>query len=199
MRRLALLSALLAPLLLSGCLSRGDAIAPIVTVTDPPSGAVRSVVNSTVRGYAMDDEGIVSLRVGNAELLSDPGYRGERGKKLIEFGFRINPTSSGAFRSTIVAEDASGRSTVVNYELQIDTTPPTLELREVARLDGGRVRVSGTARDNDQVKAITVAGQAVPFVPAPEKEFSLEVTPGENPVILVEDRAGNRYSQPLEP
>ncbi len=198
MQRLVLLLSL-ASLLLGGCLSRGDSVAPIITIYDPPSGAVRSVVNSTVRGYALDDQGIVSLRVGNAELLADPGYQGERGKKLIEFGFRINPQASGAFSSILVAEDAGGRSTVVNYQLQIDTTPPTLELREVVSLPDGRLRVAGVARDNDQVRSITVAGQSVPFVASSEKEFSLDVTPGEAPIIVVEDRAGNQYSQPINP
>ena len=191
-------SALLA-LLLGGCLERGDALAPIITIYDPPSGAVRSVADLTVQGYAMDDEGVASLRIGNQEFLDAAAYAGERGKRLIEFEFRVNPQASGTFRSTLVAEDASGRSTVLNYALQIDTTPPTLELRVLEQLGDGRWRVSGVARDNDQVRAITVAGQSVHFVAAPEKEFSIDVLPGEDPLIVVEDRAGNAFSQPLEP
>lgn len=190
---------LLASALLTGCMSRDDAIAPIVTIYDPPAGAVRRVVDSRVCGYAMDDEGVASIRVGNSELLSNEAYQSERNKSLIEFCFRIVQQSADVFASTIVVEDTSGRSTTLNYELQLDTTPPTLELREVTQLSGDRLRVSGLARDNDLVKSITVAGQSVPFVAVAEKEFSLDIPAGGDLTIVVEDRAGNTYSQPLTP
>lgn len=190
-------SLLIFSLLLAGCISRGDSLAPIVTM-DPPSGAVRRADNLRVNGYAMDDEGIVSIRVNNTDLLSSDIYKGEKGKKLIQFSFR--PRSEGnQFVSSVTVQDTSGRVTQRNYELQIDTVPPTVELLEVTDLGGSRLRVRGVARDNDLLKSITVAGQSAPFVPVAEREFNLDVDIGETMNVEVEDRAGNRTSQPLNP
>lgn len=187
---------LLLAFLLAGCLSRGDSLAPIVTV-DPPSGAVRRADDLVVMGYVMDDEGIASIRINNIELLENEGYRNEKNKKLIQFGFR--PGAQGAqFASTLVITDTSGRVTEHKYELQIDTTPPSVELLEVTNL-GARLRVRGVARDNDLLKSIVVAGQALPFVPMQEREFNFDVDVTDAMTLEVEDRAGNRVVQPLEP
>ena len=173
-------------------------MAPIITIVDPPSGAVRRVENLEVRGYALDDEGIASILVNGNDLLSYAGLQGEKGKKLIQFAFRITPDRD-RFASTIVATDTSGAVTSYTYELQIDTVPPTVEVQEVTPLDGGRVRVRGVARDNDLVKSVQVADQGLAFVPTREKEFSVDVTAAPDATIRVEDRAGNVTSQPLTP
>ncbi len=183
---------------LTGCLLRGDEMAPIITIVDPPSGAVRRVENLEVRGYALDDEGLASILVNGDDLLSYPGLQGEKDKKLVEFAFRVTPRDD-RFESTIVATDTSGSVTSYTYELQIDTTPPTVELQEVTPLSGDRVRVRGVARDNDLVKSIDVAGQALAFVAAGEKEFSVDVDAAPDATVTVEDRAGNVTSQPLRP
>jgi len=165
---------------------------------NPPSGAVQRADNMRVDGYVMDDEGIVSIRVNNTDLLADDLYAGEKGKKLIQFSFR--PKSDGdQFTSSVTVEDASGRITQVNYELQIDTVPPVLELLEVTNLGDSRLRVRGTASDNDLLKSITVAGQSLPFVPVAEREFNMDVELTDTMTIEVEDRAGNRTSQALNP
>lgn len=183
---------------LSGCLLRGDEMAPIVTIVDPPSGAVRRVENLEVRGYALDDEGVASIVVNSQDLLSYPTFQGEKDKKLVEFVFRITPDND-RFASTIVATDTSGGVTNYTYELQIDTVPPIVELQEVTPLEGGRVRVLGVARDNDLVKAIKVADQALAFVAASEKEFSVDVDASTGATITAEDRAGNTTSTPFTP
>lgn len=186
-----------ASLFLTSCISRGDSLAPILTM-NPPSGAVQRADNMRVDGYAMDDEGIVSIRVNNTDLLQDDLYKGEKGKKLIQFSFR--PRSDGAqFTSSVTVEDASGRVTQANYELQIDTAPPVVELLEVTSLGNSRLRVRGTASDNDLLKSITVAGQSLPFVPVSEREFSMDVEVSDAMTVDVEDRAGNKTSQPLNP
>ena len=183
--------------LLGGCFSRGDALAPVVTM-DPPSGTVRRVGNLDVTGYALDDEGIVSIRINNTDLLATPQFQSEKGKKLIQFGFR--PAAQGdQFVSKVVVEDTSGNVTQRDYGLQIDTVPPSLEINEVVRISDSRLRVRGVARDNDLVKSITVAGQSPPFVAINEREFSLDVDITDNMTIEVEDRAGNVISEPLVP
>ena len=177
---------------------RGDELAPIITVVDPPSGAVRRVENLEVRGFALDDKGVASIVVNGDDLLTYPALQGEKGKKLVEFAFGITPDRD-RFASTIVATDTSGSVTEYTYELQIDTVPPTLELQDHTLLDGGRLRVRGVARDNDLVKSITVADQALAFVPAAEKEFNLDVDNLPNATVTAEDRAGNTTRQPLNP
>lgn len=186
--RIFLLSALL-----SGCFSRGDSLAPIVTL-DPPDGAVRPADRLDVLGYALDDEGISSVRVRQTDLLVE----GEAGKKLVQFGFRPNVQDS-QFAATIVVEDTSGNVTSREYSLQIDAQAPTLEGLEVTQLESGRLRVSGVARDNDLIKTITVAGQSAPFVASEERAFSLDVDPAEDMSIEIEDRAGNVTRQALTP
>ena len=165
---------------------------------DPASGAVRRADNLIVKGYAMDDEGIVSIRVNSTDLLKDSNYTGEKGKKLIQFSF-IPQNQNNQFVSTVIIEDSSGRITQHNYELQIDTVPPSVELLEVSNLEGSRLRVRGVARDNDLLKSITVAGQSLPFVPVAERDFTMDVDIGDTMTVEVEDRAGNLTSQALNP
>ena len=182
---------------LSSCLSRGDSLAPIVTIYDPPCGAVRPVDDLRVTGYVMDDSGVSSVRANNSELLDAALFKEERGKRLVQFWFKPLPQGD-QFAATIVAEDMSGRRTTVNCTLQIDVTPPTVTVEQTA-LGGGQVRVSGTAQDNDLVTKITVAGRALRFVAAQEKRFTVDVEVSEGATLDVEDRAGNRISEPLTP
>ncbi|CAN5902375.1 hypothetical protein BH24DEI2_BH24DEI2_17760 [soil metagenome] len=197
-RHLAVLGYILLALALSGCLRRGDELAPIITIVDPPSGAVRRVENLRVLGYAFDDQGVASIKVNGNDLLTYPTFQGEKNKKLIEFEFRITPDRD-RFASTIVATDTSGAVTDYTYELKIDTLLPSVELQEVTPLSGGRVRVRGVARDNDLVKSITIADQTLAFVAVSEKEFSLDVDAAPDATVVVEDRAGNTVSRPLTP
>ena len=191
-----LFSLLAATCLLGGCFSRSDALSPIVS-TDPPNGTVRRVDNLQVNGYALDDSGIAAIRVNNVDLLDAANFQDERGKKLVQFGFRP-AAQNNRFVSTIVVEDTSGNVTTNNYELQVDDVPPDVTF-EVTSLGENRLRVTGTASDNDLVEAISVAGQRVSFVAAQEKDFNLDVTVGEDATVRVEDRAGNVVTEPLNP
>lgn len=185
-------------LLLSACISRRDALEPVITIYKPPSGSVQGAGVPTVEGYVMDDEGIVSLKVGSTEFFDIGIYANDRGKRLVQFAFNPVDSGEGVFAETIVARDRSGRETVFPYELRIDITPPTVELREVQNLSGDRLRVVGVARDNDAVKSITVSGRAVEFIASPEQEFSVDVDRSENMTVEVRDQADNVTSQPLE-
>ncbi len=197
--RLPLVSLLLGGLLLSGCLDRQDAMAPIIAIYDPPSGTVQSLSTPNVFGYVMDDVGIRSIKVDQVDLLEAPAYASERGKKLIQFGFRLAEGQEGDFSATITAEDVNGRTTTMAYVLQIDQTPPTIELFDVSRVSGNRLRISGIARDNIAVKSIEVAGVVVPFFPSTEQAFNLDVDITDNMQIVVTDEAGNRTVQQLNP
>jgi hypothetical protein len=182
---------------LSACINRQDAMAPMITIVSPANGTARNADNITVYGYAMDDEGIRAIRVGNTDILATDFYSGERGKRLIQFGFR--PTQQNdKFVANIVAEDTSGRVTTLPYELIIDTTPPTIELTEVTNLVNGNIRVVGIARDNNTVQSIVIAGQALSFISQAEQSVNIDVPTSETMNIVVMDSAGNEASQPLQ-
>lgn len=193
---LAPLAALALLPLLAGCMSRPDSLAPIVSITEPKSGAVRTAERLEIRGYAMDDEGIRSIRVDGSELLDAEAYRQERGKKLILFRFGIRGLTEGERTTRIVVEDTRGRSSTLDFELRIDTTPPTVELTTTALPDGG-LRVSGTARDNTSVSAIQIADSPMQFIAGPEVPFSIDVTADDGATITVTDSAGNATTRPL--
>ena len=188
---------LLSFLVLSGCLSRRDSLAPIITIYDPPNGATQGLESPIVSGYAMDDNGILSIKVDNVDLLSDSNYQNQKGKKLVQFFFRIQ-SQSGEFAANVTAEDSSGNITVLPYRLKVDTQVPTLEATAV-RISDSRLRVSGVARDNDAVKTIIVEGLSVPFLASAEQSFNVDVTTSSGATIVVEDRAGNKMSQVVNP
>ncbi len=174
---------------LGGCVGRGDALAPVLTINEPRGGTVRPGGDLRIVGYAMDDTGVASLRVDGTEILDAPGYEGERDKKLINFGFRPRQVREGLWRSEIVVTDGSGQSTALTFPLEIDGTPPTVELTGVEQLGGGRTRVSGVATDNDLVSEIDASGTPQSFSPAAQVAFTFE-TEGEI-VVTVRDEAGN--------
>jgi hypothetical protein len=176
--------------LLAGCISRGDSLAPVITVTEPRSSAVRSGDDVRVVGYVLDDVGIASLQVDGTDLLADPAFASERGKRLINFGFRPRQLAEGTWRPRITATDVNGRTTTLELPLEVDGTPPTIEITAVESLGGGRSRVSGVVRDDDAVGSITVNGVALSFTPAPEVTFTQDI---EGPLVIeVADQAGNR-------
>ena len=78
-------------LILTGCITRSDAMAPRITIVEPASGTTRSADNLVVRGYAMDDSGINSIRVNvndyETELLDSEQLKNEKGKKLNQLWF----------------------------------------------------------------------------------------------------------------
>lgn len=180
--------------LLGGCVERGDALAPVVTITEPRGSAVRAESELQIIGYAMDDSGVAGIRVDGTELLDAPGYADERGKKLINFGFRPRQVQEGLWRSEISVTDLDGRVTQLVFPLEIDGTPPTIEVTGVEGLDGGRRRVSGVARDNDVVARIEAGGTVRSFSPASQVPFTFETT-GEITLRVV-DGAGNVTDYP---
>lgn len=193
--RAALAGLALLPLL-AGCMSRSDALAPVVSITEPKSGAVRTADRLEVRGYAMDDEGIRAIRVDGSDLLQSETYRDERGKRLILFRFGIQGLTEGERVTRIEVEDRHGRTSRLDFGLRIDTTPPTVEL-EATPLADGRLRVTGTARDNTSVTSVVIADAPMQFIAGPEVPFSIDVAAGEGAAIVVTDSAGNRISRAL--
>ncbi len=188
--------------LLSGCLERSDSLEPLITITEPRSGTVRTSEGLTIKGYALDDEGIRAIRVDGTDLLSYDAYRGERDKKLVQFEFRPNKVSEGRWASTIIVEDVTGRTTTLPYPLQIDLTAPTLALDPLTRLQDGRWQVSGTARDNYRLRRLFIGDAPFPAEGVAEKLFSYTVDALDangSVTVVAEDEAGNRVSERLTP
>jgi hypothetical protein len=186
-------SALLATLtlLLAGCIDRGDAMSPMVSIREPRSGATSTTANLSIYGYAMDDDGIAAIRVEGRDLLSESIYAGERGRHLVEFAFTIQDLSDGEVTIMIEVEDTGGRVTTLPYRLRLDSTPPQLDLHAVTPLGGGTVRVEGSVRDNTVVSSVRINDVPLQFTPAPELSFRVDVADVEGGEVVVEDAAGN--------
>lgn len=197
--RLTALSLLVLLIALGGCVRRGDSLAPIITITDPASGTVRSAENLRISGYALDDEGIVAIRVDGTDLLSSSIYQGERGKRLIHFAFEPRLIDEGQWASVIEVEDQNQRVSRLNYEIEIDTTPPELTLNPIERLANNQLRVSGIARDNNQLARIMINDYEVPFSRGPQATFSLDIPAANTVTITVYDEAGNQVTETRQP
>lgn len=195
-RQRALLWLLPLSLFLAGCMSRPDSLAPIISITEPKTGATSSAEVLDIYGYALDDRGVSSIRVNGTDLLQFEQNSAARGKALIQFAFRGSPDQEGDVEFLIEVEDSSGRVTTLPYALRIDTTAPTLDL-ESESLGNGRYRLRGVARDNTAVSSISLGGQPLQFVPASEYSFSFSNILLSEPVVEVTDSAGNRIERSL--
>jgi hypothetical protein len=192
-----LITFVLLAFILTACINRRDAMAPMITIVSPANGTTRNSGDLIVRGYAMDDEGIRAIRVGSTDLLATDTYQNERGKRLVQFAFQAG-LSTDKFSQNISVEDVSGKTTTLPYELSIDTVPPTIELSEVTNLGNGNIRVAGIARDNNVVQSIVIAGVALSFIPQAEQSFNYDVPTSDTMEIVVTDGADNPTSQPLQ-
>ncbi len=172
-------------------------MAPIVSITEPKSGTTRSTDNLNIVGYAMDDSGVAAIRINGTDVLNDPAYAGERGERLIRFRFTVGSLQDGEVSTTIDVTDVHGRTSVLNYQLTIDNTPPTLEITRAEAMSGGQYRVEGTATDNTRVAKIEINGQPLAFTPGPEVRFAVDVAAQADRSVVVEDSAGNRVSREL--
>ncbi len=184
--------------LLGGCLTRTDALAPIVSISEPKNGAVQSAENLIIRGFAMDDEGIVAIRVNGSDLLDNPILTSERGNKLIAFEFTFQNLREGESISVIEAVDTSGRTSVLNFTLRIDDTPPTLVLESVVPIGDGRLRVKGVATDDTSVDSIRINDIPLSFPPTALHQFEIDVAAVEGGAVVVEDSAGNQTVAALQ-
>ncbi|HZW99194.1 MAG TPA: hypothetical protein VFF10_03975 [Trueperaceae bacterium] len=185
-------------LLLSSCLGRSDSLSPVIAITDPRSGATRSTEDLRISGYAMDDEGVASIRVDGLDLLANDLYASERGKGLVNFAFTKPNVVDGELTMVLEVTDVSGRTTTETYTLILDATPPTVELTTVEAAAGNRLRVEGVARDNIGVSSVRIGGVPLAFTPGPEFSFSVLVQNTEGAQVVVEDGAGNSASAPLQ-
>lgn len=189
-------------LTLGACVRRAESAPPIVTVTNPQCGAVRTADTVLVNGYVFADEGVKAIRVVTpdgvaGDLLTAPIYTTERGKRLVHFGFRVDQPSDGRWAAAIEAEDTRGNTGRLDCGFQIDNTPPTLELNPLEAVSSTTVRVSGVARDDQQLASLRINDSNVPVGQQQERPFSVQINlrAGETVTITVVDQAGNQSEQ----
>jgi len=171
-------------------MSRSDSFSTVLTITEPQAGTSRSTEQIEVFGYAMDDSGIMAIRVDGNDLFDSPQFASERGKQLVHFGFRGQARGEGQLTYVIEVDDGDGTTTTLDYSITVDVTPPTLEF-EAVPLGNGAFNISGTARDNTQVSSIRIGGVPFSFAPGPEVSFDLPNLTPEAREIEVMDGAGN--------
>lgn len=179
-----------ATLLLSGCVKRPDALPPLIKIISPKNGAVQSA-DMKIIGYALDDEGIAAIRVGGENLLESELLRPEKSKKLIQFAFRPTNRQSGRLETFIEVEDINGRISTLEYSIEIDVFLPSVKVKPPRDIGGGRMEVSGVARDNLLLERIVVNGVEVAFSPVKEKFFNVSVEAAPTVTTVVYDQAGN--------
>ena len=190
-RRLLWLSILcISSIVLSSCVKRPDALPPLIKIISPKNGAVQSA-DMKIIGYALDDEGIAAIRVGGDNLLESELLQGERTKKLIQFAFRPTSQQSGKWQTTIQVEDINGRLSTLEYGFEIDAFSPSVKVKPPRDVGGGRMEVSGVARDNLLLERIVVNGIEVSFSPVSEKFFNVSVEAAPSVTTVVYDQAGN--------
>jgi hypothetical protein len=179
--------------LFAACARERDTFNPQIVITDPVGGVVTKDKQLTVRGYAWDDRGVEHLFVTGAstpvDLLAEPAFSKERGKKVVPFEFLASAKATGKVAYALRAVDLEGREGRRELELTVDTTPPKLQFR----LEGRErtVAVVGKASDNQKVVQVLVNGEPANVPPGSEVDFYVEVRRSARITIVAQDGAGN--------
>lgn len=182
MRRAPLALLLLAPLL-GGCTRTADTFKPRIVITSPDGGGVSRARSFTVKGYALDDQGVTQLTVNGRSIPIQAGSR-----KIAYFQFQTQ-LAGGRGEYTVAARDAAGNRGTLVLPIAVDGTPPTVKVTRFER-ERGVVRVTGVATDNTRVTEISVDGKRLNITPGAQVDFYAE-TSGVYADIAVTDGAGN--------
>lgn len=185
--RPVLLAGVLLAVTLAGCSREVDAFRPHLVITQPEAGAIARSADTVVRGYAVDDEGIASVRVNGTAVERRGGTA-----KIYPFAFKT-ATSGTTANYVIEAADLSGRSTKLSLPLRYDSKAPELEITKFER-EGTTMRVTGIATDDFKVTSISIDGSRLSITAGRRVPFYAEAT-GEWVDIVVTDAAGNKVQQ----
>jgi len=182
MRRafLALLS--LAPLL-GGCARTADTFKPRIVVTSPDGGGVGRARDFTVKGYALDDQGVTRVTVDGKAIPLQPGSR-----KIANFEFETRVQGARS-EITLAALDAAGNKSVLVLPVTVDAEPPTIQVTRFER-SGNVIRVTGVASDDTRVAQILVDGNRLNITSGSRVDFYAE-TSGVYADLQAIDGAGN--------
>ncbi|MBB5232706.1 hypothetical protein [Deinococcus budaensis] len=177
---------LLAPLLgalLGGCARTADTFKPRIVVTSPDGGGVGRARDFTVKGYALDDQGVTRITVDGKAIPIQPGSR-----KIANFTFQTRVQGARG-EVTIGALDAAGNKSVLVLPVTVDAAPPTLRVTRFER-SGNVIRVTGVATDNNRVVQVLVDGNRLNITSGSRVDFYAE-TSGIYADLQAIDGAGN--------
>lgn len=180
-------------LLFGGC-ERTENLPPLLALVEPTGGGVAPGKEVLARGYAFDSAGIKSVRAQGQEVLPEE----ERGKRLVEFRFRIKAPTSGRVELTLEAEDTRGQLRTLKVPLVLDAKPPRI-LIEGKEAKDGLFRVYGRVEDDVGVERVVLQEggrfSALALPKGTSVPFSLELK--QKALLIAVDAAGNRSSRPV--
>ena len=192
--RVTVLLLLLAPLLgalLGSCARKADTFKPRIVVTSPDGGGVGRAREFTIRGYALDDQGVTRITVDGKSIPIQPGSR-----KIANFAFQTQVPGKGA-TYLIGAMDAVGNKSVLEVPIRVDGQPPVLKATRTER-SGNLIRVTGVATDDNGVTEILVDGKRLNITAGTRVDFYAETT-GIYADLEAVDSAGNRTRLRAQP
>lgn len=185
---------LLAPLLgalLGSCARKVDSFKPRIVVTSPDGGGVGRARALTIRGYALDDQGIERITVDGKAIPIQPGSR-----KIANFAFQTQVQGNKA-TYLIGALDAAGNKSVLEVPITVDGKAPALRATRVER-SGNLIRVTGVATDDNGVTEVLVDGKRLNITSGTRVDFYAETT-GVYADLEAVDGAGNRTRLRAQP
>jgi len=198
MERMRRVLSVLLLLALAACSRNGDAMAPLLGITQPRSGAVSEGQQVTVEGYAFDDSGVASVRVGGQEVLPAE----EAGKKLVQFRFLVQADRGGEVELEVTAEDTTGEARRLSLPLILDTERPKLALERVELTEDNLLLIAGKATDDVEVDRVVVKyGNTYSRLPLPrgkEVSFLIQV-PARSATVIAVDAVGQRVERVAKP
>ncbi len=190
---------LLAGCMLVGCTREVDSLAPQIVIVKPRDGKVTQTEKLEVEGYAWDDTGVLKVVVnGERDLMVDPKFKNQRGRKLVHFSFIATSLSSQKAAYEVRAVDLKGHSSIKEINITRDSKKPDINDVKMDSLSSS-VAVTGVIEDNMQVKKVLVNGEALNISPAAKILFYVVVNRTRRGVILIEafDAVGNKAEKTL--
>lgn len=173
-------------------------MAPLLGITQPRSGAVSEGQKVTVEGYAFDDAGVSSVRVGGQEVLPEA----DRGRKLVQFRFLVEARKGGQVELELEARDTGGQQRKLKLPLTLDTEKPKLVLERVELTEDKLLRIVGKATDDVEVDRVVVKyGKTFSRLPLPrgkEVSFMIQV-PASAATVIAVDAVGQRAERVAKP
>jgi hypothetical protein len=189
--------ACLAGLAFVGCSRDVDSIAPQIVIVKPRDGKVTQTEKLEVEGYAWDDAGVLKVVVnGERDLMVDPKFKDQRGRKLVKFSFIATSLSSQKAAYEVRAVDIHGHSSTTEINITRDTKKPSINVENLDSLSS-TVAVTGSIEDNMQVKKVLVNGETLNIAPSAKVPFYAVVNRNRRGIIVIEafDAVGNKTSR----
>lgn len=168
-----------------------DTAPPEISIDAPAPGALTNGFSVLVHGTVKDDTYVKEVLVNGVPVRIDLAQP--------EVPFRVSvPLTPGENQIMVLATDLSGKISLAQREVRVDTLGPILSIdqpEEGAPRPRDGVRLKGYASDDSGIKRIQVNDEEILEAPVREAvlDRSVYLPPGENRLrVEVWDMAGNR-------